>query len=491
MMYKIEVSLSEILKIFSKNHKTGDISLIQEAYGYAEGKHQGVKRATGEPYICHPLRVARFIAEWGFEMDVIIAALLHDVVEDCGTPLSEIEEYFGPEAASTVDAVTKLSDRDFADRTLTKEQKDILSDAHMQKKMNDKALYVKIADRIDNLNTLYGMEEYKRIPKAAHTREIIIPLAIQAEAYHFVDILESLCFQTEHSKLYEGITQEYSDLCIANNKSCQESLGILTSVFNPHVNHESRELDKYHHYICNFYCDTRSPISLYRQVSNYTSNIREWPVYLKKSTTPLYDFTLIVSDELSEPNSGIQPGDIFFEYYEKALSDKGFYLINRFRTSHNDTGYYLLADEMDNLYRMFVRTETDYQRYLYGNIVDSHDILSLGQVNEIDPRDTYKEKIKIFGRNGSAMFIDKGATVLDFAFQIGYETGCHFSHAVIEESQAKLSARTLLNDGDVITIVTDANIHPELSWFMYTRTALATRALICYFEKAGVAPAGL
>ncbi|MBQ1310408.1 MAG: HD domain-containing protein, partial [Blautia sp.] len=138
MMYKIEVSLSEILKIFSKNHKTGDISLIQEAYGYAEGKHQGVKRATGEPYICHPLRVARFIAEWGFEMDVIIAALLHDVVEDCGTPLSEIEEYFGPEAASTVDAVTKLSDRDFADRTLTKEQKDILSDAHMQKKMNDK-----------------------------------------------------------------------------------------------------------------------------------------------------------------------------------------------------------------------------------------------------------------------------------------------------------------------------------------------------------------
>ena len=139
-------------------------------------------------------------------------------------PLSEIRELFGTGVADIVDVVTSLSDKDFADHTLTKEQRNLLSDARLQKKMNNKALYVKIADRIDNLNTLFGVPEAKRIPKAEHTREILIPMARMENAYHLVNILEELCFQIEHPKMYVDMSKQYRALCNANSRKCRESL---------------------------------------------------------------------------------------------------------------------------------------------------------------------------------------------------------------------------------------------------------------------------
>ena len=81
MNYKMDVSLNEILEIYSQNHKVGNKQGIKRAYAFAAKCHAGQKRGTGEPYIKHPLRAARFVAEWGAESDVIIAALLHDVAE--------------------------------------------------------------------------------------------------------------------------------------------------------------------------------------------------------------------------------------------------------------------------------------------------------------------------------------------------------------------------------------------------------------------------
>ena len=184
MSYKLEVDLKEIMNIYSKNHKVGNKNGIKRAYHFAEEKHAGVTRGTGEPYINHVLRTARSVAEWGAESEVIMAALLHDVVEDCDVTLDDIEKEFGSIVRDIVDTVTSLSDKDFdsTNGTPTKAQKDLLSDAKLQSKMTSKALLVKIADRIDNLNTLSGVKEEKRIPKAEHTKAIIIPMARLAKA---------------------------------------------------------------------------------------------------------------------------------------------------------------------------------------------------------------------------------------------------------------------------------------------------------------------
>lgn len=484
MAYNLNVIFNEIMNIYSKNHKIGNKQGIKKAYEYADKKHEGMVRGTGEPYIFHPLRVARLVTEWGLESDVIMAAILHDVVEDCNTNLSEIESLFGTNVATTVDAVTALNDKDFKDHTLSKTQKDLLSDARLQKKMNYKALFVKIADRIDNLNTLSGVKETKRIPKAEHTREIIIPMAVMANAYHFVDILEELCFQTEHSKMCEEITNLYKSLCKVNSRKCKESLNILSNMFDPYYTCKTEGLESYHHYIVNFMYNHRSCISIFRQISHDAENIKDdWKRLLTKNNIALYDLTLIVSDELVDENIGSSTNDIFFHYFEKVLSLKGFYLIKYCFTTHKDTGYFLISDTMDNLYRLFVRTETDYQRFMYGNIIDIDSSLSLTDVNEIEPRDTYNEKIKVFRKDGSAMLIDKGATVLDFAFYIHSALGYHFDYAMIDESKTQLPAYTRLNNGDTITVVANEEIMPDITWFKYIKTSKAVNFLVHYFSK--------
>ncbi len=537
MAYDMAVDFNtDIVKVYSQHHPIENKQDLIRAYDYASQKHAGQKRGSGEAYIKHPLRTARSCAKWRADKDVIMAALLHDVAEDSNTPLSEIEKSFGPNVAAIVDAVTSLSDRDFDHHTLTKAQRDILSDAKLQRKMNYKALLVKVADRIDNLQTMSGVKEEKRIPKAEHTREIIVPMCRLAQAHHFADVLEELCFEIEHPTMYANYKKHYRRVLKTNDATCRESLAVLSRVFDPSqkINHPHPELNQLKRYIVNFYSNKRSYISLHRQISRGSRNIvADWSSLLSKYNVALYDLTLVVSDafladinvnpyDMSDLNSlddstnrsfevagplfdaparlydmSVRPYeasvrqayDIFFEYFDKELSHKGFYLLKYCYTTNRDSGYFLIADRMDNMYRLFVRTEREQQRYLYGNIVDDSDFM-ISDVNETDPRDTYKEKIKIFLRNGNKLSIDKGATVLDVAFYIHPQTGLHFSYAMLDESKTQLPCHTRLNEGDTITIVTDEDAWPEIAWFKYVNTVRAKHELVKYFQKKLAAGAG-
>lgn len=484
MSYALVVNISDVMKAYSKNHKVGNKYGIKRAYEFAEKKHAGQTRGSGEPYIKHPLRVARLAAEWGSESDVIMAALLHDVAEDCGVPLSEIRELFGSNVEKIVDTVTALSDKEFANHTLTKAQKDLLSDAKLQSSMNSEALLVKIADRIDNLNTLSGVKPEKRVPKAEHTKEIIIPMARLAKADHLADVLEDLCFKIEHPKMYEDIEKQYRQLLKDNSKTCQETLDTLEETVSS--GYSSRALGKYRRYITGFVHSERPCISIYRQISREALNLKEdLPDLLTKYKIELYDLTFIVSDEIDDEKPGMHPYDVFFQCFDKALSSKGLYLLKYCFTSNKSTGYFLLSDEMDNLYRLFVRTELEYQRFLYGSIVDPDSNFSIDNVNEVEPRDTYNEKIRVFRRDGTAMDIDQGATVLDFAFYIHTDLGLHFDHAIIDESKTKLPLNTRLSEGDLVTIVTSDKVSPDITWFKHVNTSRAKHTLVKYFQKLG------
>ena len=484
MSYALVVNISDVMKAYSKNHKVGNKYGIKRAYEFAEKKHAGQTRGSGEPYIKHPLRVARLAAEWGSESDVIMAALLHDVAEDCGVPLSEIRELFGSNVEKIVDTVTALSDKEFANHTLTKAQKDLLSDAKLQSRMNSEALLVKIADRIDNLNTLSGVKPEKRVPKAEHTKEIIIPMARLAKADHLADVLEDLCFKIEHPKMYEDIEKQYRQLLKDNSMTCQETLNTLEETVSS--GYSSRALGKYRRYITGFVHSERPCISIYRQISREALNLKEdLPDLLTKYKIELYDLTFIVSDEIDDEKPGMHPYDVFFQYFDKALSSKGLYLLKYCFTSNKSTGYFLLSDEMDNMYRLFVRTELEYQRFLYGSIVDPDSNFSIDNVNEVEPRDTYNEKIRVFRRDGTAMDIDQGATVLDFAFYIHTDLGLHFDHAIIDESKTKLPLSTRLSEGDLVTIVTSDKVSPDITWFKHVNTSRAKHTLVKYFQKLG------
>ena len=480
--YKLEVSYNDLTNIFSLKHPGSDRDGIRRAYTFANEKHGGVTRKSGEPYINHCLRAARLLAEHGFDDQCLIAALLHDVVEDCDVTLPQIREMFSREVAKTVDAVTSLSDRDYDGRKLTKKQRDILSDAKFLNKVNTRALYVKIADRIDNLSTISCFSEEKRLLKARHTREVLIPLAKKAGAFFFVERLEDLCFRIEHPAQLAQMEEACSRIHAENRLTTEKALDKLESIFDPLRNNYTKELGPYRRHIINFEHADRTMISLFRQATASADRIGDMRRLLSKETFAFHDLFLTVSNDLEEEGTPIRPHDLFFKYFDLVLSREGFYIVDYRRTTHKDSTYFLLADERDNLYRLFIRTEEENDRYRTGSRIDE-DTFFQGIVDEVEPRDAYKPKIKVFRKDGTAMMIDKGATVLDFAFHIHTSLGLHFKYARLNGNATQLPAYTRLNDRDTVVITEGEDVLPTFTWFKYVKTSRSTDRLVRYFYR--------
>ena len=223
-------------------------------------------------------------------------------------------------------------------------------------------------------------------------------------------------------------------------------------------------------------------ISLYRQATSGTQNLKDMRDLLKKQDFAFHDLFLIVSNDLEEEGTPVRPHDLFFKYYDLALSGQGLSIVDYRRTTHKDAAYFLLADETDNMYRLFIRTKDEFDRYVYGNILDNR-VFFPGVVNEIDPRDTYRPRIKVFCADGAAMLIDQGATVLDFAFHVHTDLGLHFKYAQLNGNSTQLPAYTRLNDGDTVVITEDKDAVPSFTWFKYIRTSRATDRLVRYFHR--------
>ena len=477
--YTMDINIDDIIRELCKNHKVTNKKIVRKAYDYAADKHEGQRRKTGEPYIMHPLRVARFVARWGFESDVICAALLHDVVEDCHTSIEEIEKFFGSSISEIVDAVTDLHNELKKSGNLTKEEIDHLSDIKLKQRMTEKALFVKAADRLDNLYTIDGVpQEEKRINKAIHTRDIIIPMLKKEEAYRIIDQLEALCLKIEHPDRHAEITNIYNKMLNANSMTTDEVLMKFENVFQPGSVEVPIEYRSYLDYIARFKYNPRSSISVYRQINAEANNINnDLSHLLCKKNVAMYDLTLIINDETDSANgvdrpSELTPTDIFFKVYEGALMDSGICIVDHKDTTYGESSYFVLRDRMDNLYRLFIKTETQYMRYKLGHVIDIDDY------NLNPDEDIETTKIKVFTKSGEAKYIEAGATMLDFAFMIHSEIGFHFEYAMVDNNKTRRKAYDRLTPGDTITIVTNPDINPDIKWFKYVKTEKAVEHLI-------------
>ncbi len=488
MGYQLTITIDELLHAVSSNHKYANKLRLREAYSYAEEKHRGQKRKSGEPYIMHPVRVAKMLADWGFDDSVVAAALLHDVIEDCQISPEELSDKFNADIANLVQNVTSVS-KEFAEANhLTKEECDKLSDALLLKSINENALFIKIADRIDNLSTIGSMPPEKQYGKAQHTREILIPCVKKEGAYELVDRLEELCLEIEHKDRYTQIKSRCDMLLKSNALTLQKVIDLFQSVFSPTENNPmiSRELQPYREAVADFKYGPRSIISIYRQLTREAHNLDDdLPKLLTKQNVSLYDFTLLINAE--KLPSDVTPLDVFFQYYERFFYEHKLCILTCCqKTTYGDSSYLLFCDEMENIYRIFVRSTKDYLRYKLGHITDVSNSIALLDVNEIDPRDCYNKKIKVFRKDGSEMYIDEGATVLDFAFAIHGDLGILFDYALIDNSTAHFPAHTRLNEGDKVIIRSvrerkePCEPKAEMIWFRYIRTSKAVHGLMKY-----------
>ena len=199
--------LEPLIAVHKENHPKADLTMLQRAYEVAEERHAAQFRRSGDPYITHPLAVANILAELGMDTTTLIAALLHDTVEDTGYTLEALTDEFGEEVGHLVDGVTKL-DKVVLGGAAEGEtiRKMVIAMAR-----DGRVLVIKVADRLHNMRTMRFLPPEKQARKARETLEVIAPLAHRLGMATVKWELEDLSFAILHPKRYEEIVRLVAD----------------------------------------------------------------------------------------------------------------------------------------------------------------------------------------------------------------------------------------------------------------------------------------
>ncbi len=208
--------ISQLIERARKYLPPAKIAVVEDAYEYASRAHDGQTRKSGDPYIEHPLQTALILAELELDASALAAALLHDVTENCGIPISELEVHFGSEVAKLVDATTKLGklswqaaglqpDGETARRGSGEEQAENLRKMLVAMAEDLRVVFIKLADRLHNMRTLWALDEEKQLVIARETLEIYAPLAHRLGIWELKWQLEDLCFRYLEPERYHEI----------------------------------------------------------------------------------------------------------------------------------------------------------------------------------------------------------------------------------------------------------------------------------------------
>lgn len=490
-MFNPDFIFEQVKQEIFKVCPTYNVSQITLAYNYAKEKHASCPcRKTGEPYICHPARVALILASAGMESDMIAAAFLHDVLEDCNVSREELEEIFGSNIARIVDGVTKL--KQTATMHMTKEELDNRSYHKLLKHMKQdyRVIYVKLADRLDNLRTMDNMGTEKMLNKLQETENFYLPLAEYLNIHLFIPEIRNWIFKLRNPPAYEAIESHYEQLLKTNAKAIQKTENLMKLALH-NLTEATKELVSLQQHVKKFFMQKRTISSISRVLEkrgiDFTSeeSLRGYTKY----NTALYDIYLIMD------NTDITPLDSFYRFYQNYLMEHGI-LINQFGLTKDGTQPYLKITDCYNVtYRLFLHTLESYNYYIYGidsthtdeNDAKLHNILL--NFDEEDPRKTYAPKITVKAKNGRTFQIDADSTVLDFAFFIHSELGLNMQSAIINGDLETTNLATRLHQGDQVVIQTVPEGTPcpaKLEWFRWINTAKAKKDLYRWLNNSTI-----
>ena len=472
MFKQVDARFNTLKSILKRNNV--DTSMVERAYNFADTCHNGQLRRDGTPYISHPVEVAIILADLNMDADVICAALLHDVVEDCGVSVKEIEAKFNSNIASLVDVVSAVDFKNYVfdesdlyeDVNFVKFSKDEQSFKKLLSigKKNPLGLCIKFADRLHNLRTIGVFEKSKQLEKVKETERWILPLAKLLKAEYFYREIKNECFKISNQNDYGYLTQ-YKFYHNANKENFQN---ILT-MFKEHLATtsfkivEGNEIKEYKVFgqlkekVKNIKFDQISQGQIMK-VSNYNIYLLYENVNLKTA----------VNEFFNAYNNGIN------EYLT---------IINARIGRFNNKFYFVMQDKLKNIYYVMLMERTFYIGQTIGTLE--------GQVDFIDEdaHNIVTDYLRVRTRSGEIRYMPKNSTVLDFAFKIHRDIGMGFKYAIINNGKTHFPPYTKLNENDIVEIVVKRNefgdILPtaELKWLAYVQTDLSKQVLIKYFEK--------
>lgn len=465
-----------------------DMVRVREAYAFAAEAHKEQRRKTGEPYIIHPIAVATIVAkELELGANPVIAAFLHDVVEDTDTTIDEIREKFGNDVAFLVNVVTKQKKASSEKSKQVDNYRQILASVQY----DVRAILIKLADRLHNMRTLDSMRADKQMKIAGETDYFYAPLANRLGLYHIKSELENLSFRyrcpREYSQIEALMTKEKEDNKI-NVEPFVEKIKEALSPLNQNVYAEIRYRTPYSIWRkmqslgCDFgHVDGKHYIRIvYGSLSNEDS--QGTPLFDKdcEKKNAIWIYSDLTSVFKERPGSVVNYIDNpkengYQSFHVKLLSDRGTW-----------EEIHISSEQMVRNSRLGCaaeRTEDNVSQWLKkfkGVLLEvafhSKDMDYMDGVTA----SFYNDDIMAFTPHGQGIILPKGATALDFAYEIHSDIG---KHAVYARINGKLmSVKTVLHRGDCVEIGTDENSLPDPEWINHVLTFKAKRQLFNYIS---------
>jgi GTP pyrophosphokinase len=459
--------------------------LITRAYELAKSAHHGVRRLSGEPYMMHPLSVARIVVkEIGLGSTSICAALLHDVVEDTDYTVEDIERMFGPKIASIVEGLTKLSGGVFADKAM--KQAENVRKLVLTMSDDIRVMLVKLADRLHNMRTLSAQRPEKQRKIAAETQYIYAPMAHRLGLFPIKTELEDLSFKYEHPELYAEISEKLHATKEAQRDSFEEFAAPI------------RKKLTMMGYDYKLYSRTKSVYSIYKKMT-------------KKGIPFEQIYDLLAARIVFEPNSGFSEKDqcwmiysaiteIYRPHPERIRDWISMPKANGYEALHvtvmGQHGQWIEVQIRTNrMHELAEHGLAAHWKYKTGEnsggeldkwLREIRDVLANPDDDAIAFLDTFKlnlfaHEVWVFTPKGDIRTLAQGATVLDLAYQLHTELGEHCIGANVNRSARPLSY--ILQSGDQVEILTSKKQWPEPEWMEIAVTAKAKEGIKKYFRK--------
>jgi len=463
-----------------------DWNFIKRAFFLAKEAHEGVRRRSGEPYLLHPIAVAKIvIEEIGLGVKSVVAALLHDVVEDTEYSVEDMERIFGPKIASMVDGLTKMSGVFNAD---TSEQAEYFRKVLLTLSDDVRVILIKIADRLHNMRTLGAMPMNKQIKITGETIYLFAPLAYRLGLYSIKSELEDLCMKYRFPQQYAEITQKLQESEASRREFINKfNAPIIASLNRDNINYEISGRVKSVYSIWSKMQRKQIPFEeiydlfairiVFKPLPFPSEKTQCWQIYstITDIYTPKPDR---LRDWISMPKA-----NGYKEQHSTVMGPDGVWVEVQIRTQRmEDIAERGFAAHWKYKHATISQDEDEFDKWLK----QIRAALNSPTENAVDFLDNFKlslytSEIVVFTPKGEARKMPFGATALDFAYDIHSKIGNSAISAKINHKLEPIT--TQINSGDQIEIITADNARPKPEWLETVTTAKAKQSIKSFLKR--------
>ena len=463
-----------------------DWNFIKRAFFLAKEAHEGVRRRSGEPYLLHPIAVAKIvIEEIGLGVKSVVAALLHDVVEDTEYSVEDMERIFGPKIASMVDGLTKMSGVFNAD---TSEQAEYFRKVLLTLSDDVRVILIKIADRLHNMRTLGAMPMNKQIKITGETIYLFAPLAYRLGLYSIKSELEDLCMKYRFPQQYAEITQKLQESEASRREFINKfNAPIIASLNRDNINYEISGRVKSVYSIWSKMQRKQIPFEeiydlfairiVFKPLPFPSEKTQCWQIYstITDIYTPKPDR---LRDWISMPKA-----NGYEALHSTVMGPDGVWVEVQIRTQRmEDIAERGFAAHWKYKHATISQDEDEFDKWLK----QIRAALNSPTENAVDFLDNFKlslytSEIEVFTPKGEARKMPFGATALDFAYDIHSKIGNSAISAKINHKLEPIT--TQINSGDQIEIITADNARPKPEWLETVTTAKAKQSIKSFLKR--------